>query len=536
MDRTLSGSLSPNQLLKRRYYVLEKIGEGSFGAVYKAKDTQLGNRLVAVKEMVEDGPTQPAIDNFKQEAYMLADLHHPHLPNIYEHFKDAGSWYLVMDLIEGETLQDYLDNHKREGKLALKDVKDLEDVLDMGIQLCTVLDYLHMRQPPIIFRDLKPLNIMRTSEGHLYLIDFGIARHFKAGQAKDTLILGSPGYAAPEQYGKAQTTPRADIYSLGATLHQLITGDDPSQKPFQFAPLSSVGIPAELATLIMQMVEIDADKRPASVKDVKGKLQVLVTQLSEHPNPAQPPLNPAVMVSAPVGPPNPGLQPPLQVPLPSEIQPGPITPPLNPNPLAPLLKRRKLLIGLSAAGLALAITQERWLQSLIRPLLSTSTPTLQPDTILTAQKKTTPEKNTPPGVPAGRRQVAKQEQIDILSRGVEAWNRWRSKNPDIAPSLSGVNLRDRDLSGADLSGADLSGAWLFDVNLFRSTLAGANLRGAYVSESDLAQVDLHEATLTQATLSRVNLEGADLRGAEVTGTRLSQVNLRGALLPEGIQA
>src|SRR5437763_2362943 len=244
MNRTLSGSLAPNQLLRRRYYILEKIGEGSFGAVYKAKDTQLGNRLVALKEMVEDNPSRPAIDNFKQEAYMLADLHHPHLPNIYEHFKDAGSWYLVMDFIQGGTLQDYLDNHKQEGKLPLKDVKDLKDVLDMGIQLCTVLDYLHMRQPPIIFRDLKPLNIMKTSQGHLYLIDFGIARHFKAGQAKDTLILGSPGYAAPEQYGKAQTTPRADIYSLGATLHQLITGDDPSQNPFQFAPVSTDAIPA----------------------------------------------------------------------------------------------------------------------------------------------------------------------------------------------------------------------------------------------------------------------------------------------------
>jgi serine/threonine protein kinase len=526
MNRTQSGSLSPNQLLGSRYYVLEKIGEGSFGAVYKAKDTQLGNRLVALKEMVEDNPGQPAIDNFKQEAYMLAALHHPHLPGILEHFKDAGSWYLVMDLIEGETLQDYLDNHKQEGKLPLKDVKDLEDVLDMGIQLCTVLDYLHTRQPPINFRDLKPLNIMRTSEGHLYLIDFGLARHFKAGQAKDTLILGTPGYAAPEQYGKAQTSPRADIYSLGVTLHQLITGDDPSQKPFQFAPLSTAAIPPELATLIMQMVEMDADKRPASAKDVKKRLQVLLTQLSEHPNP----LNPAVMAPAPVGPPNPGLQPPLQVPLPSENQPAPITPPVNPNLSAPLLKRRKLLIGLSAAGLALATTQGHWLQSLIQQLLSTSSPTLQADTILT------PPKNTPPAVPGGRRQMAKQEQIEILSRGVQAWNQWRSENPGIAASLSGVTLRQRDLSGVDLREADLSGARLFDVNLARSTLAGADLSGAYVSESNLAQADLHEARLTQATLSRVNLAQADLRGAELTGTSFSQINLRGALLPEGFKA
>jgi serine/threonine protein kinase len=582
MNRTLSGSLAPKQLLRRRYSIVEKIGEGSFGAVYKAKDTQLGNRLVALKEMVEDNPSQPAIDNFKQEAYMLAALHHPHLPSIHEHFKDAGYWYLVMDFIEGETLQDYLDKHKQEGKLPLKDVKDIKNVLDIGIQLCTVLDYLHMRQPPIIFLDLKPLNIMKTSEGHLYLIDFGIARHFKPGQAKDTLILGSPGYAAPEQYGKAQTTPRADIYSLGATLHQLITGDDPSQKPFQFAPLSILAIPAELGTLIMQMVEIDADKRPASAKDVKGKLQLTVTQLSQYISPPQPPIKPAVMAPAPVGPPNPGIQPPLQVQLPPKNQPALINPPspqvqpkpnnpkvqlvagqpvpnnplspniqpgqqillppqqrsnpnippkpINPNPPAPFLKRRKLLIGLTAAGLALAATQEHWLQSLINQLLSTSTPTLRPDRISTPQKTTTPE------VPVGRRHMAKQEHIDILIRGVETWNRWRSENPGIAPSLSGVDLRRKNLSGADLREADLSGARLVEVNLARGTLAGADLRGAYMSESNLAEADLREAKLTQATLSRVNLEGADLGGAELTGTKLSQVNLRGAILPKGFKA
>src|SRR5205823_7485733 len=115
----------------------------------------------------------------------------------------------------------------------------LSEVLNIGIQLCTVLHYLHSQQPAIVFRDLKPANIMRTSTGQLYLIDFGIARYFKPGQAKDTVALGSPGYAAPEQYGKAQTTPRADIYSLGAVLHQLLTTRDPSEAPFRFIALRS---------------------------------------------------------------------------------------------------------------------------------------------------------------------------------------------------------------------------------------------------------------------------------------------------------
>src|SRR5438876_3995810 len=114
----------------------------------------------------------------------------------------------------------------------------MEEALDAGMQLCSVLGYLHACQPPIIFRDLKPANIMRTAESNLYLIDFGIARHFKPGQARDTVAFGSPGYAAPEQYGQAQTTPRSDIYSLGAILHQLLSGNDPSVAPFRFKSLS----------------------------------------------------------------------------------------------------------------------------------------------------------------------------------------------------------------------------------------------------------------------------------------------------------
>src|SRR5437763_5963833 len=116
--------------------------------------------------------------------------------------------------------------------------------MEIGLLLCSVLEYLHTRQPPVIFRDLKPANVMLTTSGRVDLIDFGIARHFKPGRAKDTMPFGSPGYAAPEQYGKAQTTPRTDIYSLGVILHQLLTGDDPSLTPFCFAPLQFEDQPA----------------------------------------------------------------------------------------------------------------------------------------------------------------------------------------------------------------------------------------------------------------------------------------------------
>jgi len=261
-------------LLKRRYRIICQVGKGGFGAVYKAEDMQFGNRYVAIKEMSQSGLSAQelveATDAFKREALMLAGLTHPNLPRIYEQFTDTGRSYLVMDFIEGETLEDYLN--KINGKRL-----PAEKVFNIGIQICAVLDYLHTRQPPIIFRDLKPANIMLTTDGHVYLIDFGIARHFKPGQARDTIALGSSGYAAPEQYGKAQTTPRADIYGLGATLHQLLTGDDPSETPFKFAPLQSSSVPIELANLIMQMVNMDANKRPTSIATVKQELQRIAT-------------------------------------------------------------------------------------------------------------------------------------------------------------------------------------------------------------------------------------------------------------------
>ncbi len=262
-----------NSLLKQRYRLLNRLGQGGMGSVYKAEDIDLGNRSVAIKEMSQKGLNQQeaseATDAFKREALLLAGLLHPNLPRIYDHFTEHGRWYLVMDFIQGQTLEDYLT--QKSGTLPLK------EVLEIGIQLCNVLNYLHTRQPSIIFRDLKPANVMRTSDGQLYLIDFGIARHFKPGQVKDTSAFGSPGYAAPEQYGKAQTAPSADIYSLGVMLHQMITGDDPSLKPFSFAPLYERG-PKRLQSLLNRMLTMDASKRANDALSVKQRLQEIAQQ------------------------------------------------------------------------------------------------------------------------------------------------------------------------------------------------------------------------------------------------------------------
>ncbi len=281
---TATGCLLANHLLKQRYRILDSVGKGGMGAVYRAEDTQLGDRKVAVKEMSQSGLSPQEIteasDAFKQEAHILARLQHPNLPHIYDHFSEAGHWYLVMSFIQGCTLADYLNstNGRR---------LPIEEVLQIGIQLCTVLDYLHTQQPPIIFRDLKPSNIMRTKDGHIYLIDFGIARHFKPGQAKDTVAYGSMGYASPEQYGKTQTTPRSDIYSLGVVLHHLLSGYDPSSTPFRLPSLQLQGstIPPELVLLITQMLEVEEGKRPTSISVVKQKLQSAAGVLGRQASP-----------------------------------------------------------------------------------------------------------------------------------------------------------------------------------------------------------------------------------------------------------
>jgi oligopeptide transport system substrate-binding protein len=275
-----AGGNQIEELLHQRYHIINLIGTGGYAAVYRAWDIQSGHRLVAIKQINLQGITAKeaieATDTFNREVALLSGLTHPNLPRVLDHFTDPRHWYLVMDYIEGETLEEYLQKTSS-GKLPL------ERVLNIGLQLCTVLDYLHTRQPPIIFRDVKPANIMQTLAGHLYLIDFGTARHLKPGQEKDTIALGSPGYAAPEQYGKSQSTQQADIYSLGATLHHLLTGDDPAEDSFRFASLQSTdpSLPAALESLIGQMLDLDPGKRPTSIAVVKeALLRIAVRQSS----------------------------------------------------------------------------------------------------------------------------------------------------------------------------------------------------------------------------------------------------------------
>ena len=261
-------SLKARTLHAGRYRLLARIGEGGFGTVYKASDRDRHGKLVAIKEInMATLSTQEKIevtDTFNREITFLSSLKHKNLPRIHDQFIDPEHWYIVMDYIEGETLEDLLTRSPK-GRLPLR------QAVRIGITLCNVLSYLHNQNPPIIYRDVKPGNIMLTPWGHLYLIDFGIARRYRFGQLRDTGPLGSPGYAAPEQYGRAQTTPQTDIYGLGATLQTLLTGLEPLEIRMQSIP-ADVRIPRKLQALITQMMDSDPSKRPESMNKVRDSL------------------------------------------------------------------------------------------------------------------------------------------------------------------------------------------------------------------------------------------------------------------------
>jgi serine/threonine protein kinase len=265
----MDASLTTGTVLERRYRILARIGEGGYGMVYKARDRRkLLSKLVAIKviTLAALSPSEQieATDTFNREITLLSVLSHRNLPRIFDQFTDPEHWYIVMEYIDGLTLEEFL-THYPSGRMPLGLTTTI------ALILCDVLCYIHQRRPAIIFRDVKPGNIMLTRWGRLYLIDFGIARRYQVGQAHDTGPLGSPGYAAPEQYGRMQTTAQADIYGLGATLQTLLTGKEPLEIRLQGIP-SDVRLPSKLKALLNSMMESDRKRRPASIEEVKTAL------------------------------------------------------------------------------------------------------------------------------------------------------------------------------------------------------------------------------------------------------------------------
>ena len=281
--------LTSGTTVQNRYHILRKIGGGGMGTVYLAEDNRLPGRRCAIKEMspaqLAPGDRNWSIEAFRQEAQMLANLDHPGLTRVTDFFAEGGNWYLTMEYIEGETLDARLAR-ARNGRLSV------DEALRIMRQLCDVLTYLHNREPQVIFRDLKPGNIMLTPNGEVKLIDFGIARFFKPGKSQDTVQLGTPGYAAPEQYGGlSQSDPRTDIYSLGAVLHQMVTGYDPTtaSSPFPLPDPRSVmpAIPSHIADVITRATQMRPALRYSTIQEMRQALFPPTYPLSEKPSPLQ---------------------------------------------------------------------------------------------------------------------------------------------------------------------------------------------------------------------------------------------------------
>jgi len=212
-------------LFEGKYKVISTLGKGGMSTVYLAENIKLGT-LWAIKEIRKKNGSR--IDMFI-EPNILKRLNHPALPRIFDIMEDEDSVYLVVDYIEGENLEEVL---KRTGKFPEK------QVINWAIQLCDVLSYLHTFKPhPIIYRDIKPSNIMLTKDEKIKLIDFGIAREYKEDAGSDTVYIGTRGYAAPEQYGFGQTSIATDIYSLGMTMFHMLTGISPVDPEFELKPV-----------------------------------------------------------------------------------------------------------------------------------------------------------------------------------------------------------------------------------------------------------------------------------------------------------
>jgi serine/threonine protein kinase/DNA polymerase III delta prime subunit len=216
-------------LLQDRYRILKVIGQGGMATVYQAEDLRFPGKVWAVKEMREERlaltDRLPAIEAFTREAELLARLQHANLPRVIDHFSEDGRHYLVMEYLEGRTLQEQIEKRRN------RPFREKE-VVEWATQICGALEYLHSQKPPVIYRDLKPGNIIVEQDGTVKLIDFGIARYFDPTKKTDTLKMGTTGYAPPEQYqGGGRTDTRSDIYALGATLHHLLTGRDPQDEP-----------------------------------------------------------------------------------------------------------------------------------------------------------------------------------------------------------------------------------------------------------------------------------------------------------------
>lgn len=273
----------PNTILNNRYRIIELIKAGGMGAAYKAADLLLPEKIWAIKQMLDTfkdaEEKQIAIRNFIAELQVLKELIHPNIPRVTDHFLEKNSFFFVMEYIAGVDLSTLLNINQRIGF-------PYQDVIRWGIQVLDILEYIHNIKPkPIVHRDIKSSNLLRRSaDESIMLIDFGIAR---VATPKEGMMIGTLGYAPPEQY-ENYVEPRSDIYSLGATMYELLTGIRPEPYCFDFAPeqLSYRGVPQELISIIMKALSYYIEDRFATAEEMKEHLKNLLGETAwKQPQP-----------------------------------------------------------------------------------------------------------------------------------------------------------------------------------------------------------------------------------------------------------
>ena len=260
--------LEIGSLVDGKYKILNKVGQGGMSVVYLAMNEK-ANKQWAVKEVRKDGVLD--FESVKQglvaETDILKRLSHPNLPSIIDVIDTDESFIIIMDYIQGNSLNKALEEFGAQPQ---------ENVIEWAKQLCDVLGYLHTRQPPIIYRDMKPANIMLKPDGNVTLIDFGTAREFKEKNLADTTCLGTVGYAAPEQFGgMGQTDARTDIYCLGATLYHLVTGMNPCEPPYEIKPIREINpsLSSGLERIILKCTQRDPNDRYQSAAELMYALE-----------------------------------------------------------------------------------------------------------------------------------------------------------------------------------------------------------------------------------------------------------------------
>ncbi len=260
--------LEIGSLVDGKYKILSEVGHGGMSVVYMAINEK-ANKTWAVKEVRKDGVLdfEAVRQGLVVETDILKKLKHPNLPSIVDVIEDDDTFLIVMDYIEGRSLSKTLEEYGAQPQ---------EYVIEWAKQLCDVLGYLHSREPAIIYRDMKPANIMLKPDGNLTLIDFGTAREFKEKNLADTTCLGTVGYAAPEQFGgMGQTDARTDIYCLGATLYHLVTGLNPSEPPYEIKPIRQVnpGLSSGLERILLKCTQRNPADRYQSAAELMYALE-----------------------------------------------------------------------------------------------------------------------------------------------------------------------------------------------------------------------------------------------------------------------